>query len=278
MRRGAVALSVSLALAGCSADEFATPDGGVDAGVDAPVVVDSGADARDAIGPPVDAPVDAPPSSWCLEPAQVSAEACADFDEGDITKAFSKGTPKSIACIGTGGGTAKLVSSNGLGQLELVGVSSVSAPDVACQLSLPQSTKNTYVVDFDVPSLIAGGGAPVTLASFQFDANNTTDCAFDLQAIQAAPQKVALLWVRNSVASNQSLPTGVSHLRIKVDYNSSTQELKVVTTADQTSFTVNYTGCSANSPRTTIFAPHVFSPPGNGTTTIRYDRITVSAL
>ncbi|HEX7603418.1 MAG TPA: hypothetical protein VF316_17485, partial [Polyangiaceae bacterium] len=115
MSRAALLLGVSAALVACSADEFVTPNGGSDGGSDA--VVDS---SSDTLVPPADAPADAPPTPWCLEPGQISFEACADFDEGSITSAFSKGVSKTIVCSGSSGGTATLVApSSAGGRLEL---------------------------------------------------------------------------------------------------------------------------------------------------------------
>ena len=281
MRHVAVVLGASLAVAACSADEFATPDGGGDGGVDAPVVVDSGADVRDSVAPPADAPADAPPKPWCLEASQISAEACADFDEGDIQSTFAKGVAKTIVCGGGSGGTAKLVSGGGGGRLELAGPSTaVLAPEASCQFKFVATTKNSWVIDFDVPALTpAAVTKPVTLANFILDANDPINCGFELQFIPGPSQQVQFQWAHASVVSVPTALTPLSHLQLKFDYNANTQEF-AVTLKESGGLTqvLNYPpGCGAAPSRTTVFTPRYFSPISNGSTTILFDKITVTA-
>jgi hypothetical protein len=281
-RHAAVVLGASLAVAACSADEFATPDGGGDGGVDAPVVVDSGADVRDSVAPPADAPADAPPKSWCLESSQLSADACADFDEGDVQSTFTKGgVPKTIVCGGGSGGTATLVSGGGGGRLKLTGLStSVLAPEASCEFKFTGSAKNTWVADFDVPELLpASVTKPVTVATFLFESGDPFNCGFDLQLIPGSGPQYQFQVAHGSVFSTPSPLTTVSHLQLKVDYNPNTQEFAVtVKESGNAILALNYPpGCNTPPTRTTIFSPHYFSPPANGGTTILFDKITVTA-
>ena len=276
MMRAALLLGVSAALVACSADEFATPDGGGDGGGDA--VVDSSSDTR---VPPADAPADAPPKPWCLETAQISFEACADFDEGSITSTFSKGAAKTIVCGAGPGATATLVpSSSGGGRLELAGGSASQAPEASCDFKLEGSTKNTFVVDFDMPVVNAATAVQaVAVASFVFDASDVANCGFDLQFAPAGGQQVKLQWLHNGTASGTSAPTTASHVQITVDYNPNSEEFAVTAAADGLTWKVNYPpGCNAGATRTTTFSPHLFSPIGNGAIKLQYDKILVATF
>lgn len=275
MMRASVLLGVSAALVACSADQFATPAVGSDGGSDA--VVDA---SSDTLVPPADAPVDAP-KPWCLEPAQISFEACADFDEGSITSAFSKGVAKTIVCGGSSGGTATLVSpSSGGGRLELAGASASQSPDAACAFKFEGSTKNSYIVDFDMPVLNAvTASQAITLASFVFDTSDVANCGFDLQFVPTGNQQVKLQWLHDGTASGTSPVTTMSHVQIKVDYNPGTQEFAVSAKADNVDWPVNYPpGCNTSASRTTVFSPHLSSPVGNGPIKLQYDKILVAAF
>ncbi|HEX7602157.1 MAG TPA: hypothetical protein VF316_11150, partial [Polyangiaceae bacterium] len=198
-----------------------------------------------------------------------------------ITSTFSKGVSKTIACSGSSGGTATLVAStNGGGRLELAGASASQAPEASCAFKLEGSTKNSYVIDFDMPVLNAATASQaVTLASFVFDTSDVANCGFDLQFIPASNQQVKLQWLHNGNASSASAATTVSHLQIKVDYNPGSQEFAVSAKADTLTWLVNYPpGCNAQSPRTTSFLPHLASPMGNGPLKLQYDKILVATF